>query len=209
LKNQFLILILSLLSIAVVGQKSDVSNTLLVEQKDGTWILKVRSLRSDFEFQIHHVYGEDSFDSDEKFQELVIDHLLNHLEIKVNGAKPLKLIKGIVKLGEETDVTFGIENMPETIENISVENSSFKDIDQYQSALFIIKKGYKNKLFMLDNRNDHRVLLDSTGYSFERNFEEEQYSFIKDYKFIGALLLSLVFLVYAITRVNRKRKLKT
>ncbi|MCF8244262.1 MAG: hypothetical protein K9J37_05610 [Saprospiraceae bacterium] len=47
-----------------------------------------------------------------------------------------------MQLGHETSVVFELAGVPENFSEISVKNSSFKDISRNQSALIVLKKGF-------------------------------------------------------------------
>jgi len=49
--------------------------------------------------------------------------------------------------------------VPGNFESIRFSNSSFKDIPKNQSGLMILKKGFKQKQFILSNENEHTVEL--------------------------------------------------
>ena len=85
--------------------------------------------------------------------------LKENIFISLNGKEPVILKNGYVKLGHETSAVFEISDMPKEWENITVKNSSFKDVNRNQSALIILKKGFFKDQFSLNEKNGHQLKL--------------------------------------------------
>lgn len=163
-------LILSTLffSFTMSEHQPELSSTMLVERADGTWVLQVRAALTAFEFEVHTHYGKDSYETPEAFNNLVIKHLINNISIAFNGEQAVKLQKGYVKLGHETNVIFEMPGVPKEIIKVIATNTGFKDIQDNKSALIILKKGFEKKQFMLDNNNNHTAQLKALENQFEQ-----------------------------------------
>lgn len=138
----------------------DVSSTMLVQQKDGSWILQIKAALTAFEFEIKVRYGENAFDTPEKFRELVLEHVLENLSIDFNLDECAHFQDGFVKLGHETSVVFKVIDLPETFNTITVKNGSFQHIFRNQSALIVLKKGMAKEQFILNKKNKHTATLE-------------------------------------------------
>lgn len=145
----------------------DLSSTMLVEREDGTWVLQIRAALNAFEYEIHFHYGKDSYTTPEEFNALVIRHLMDNISITCNGAETVYLQKGNVKLGHETNAFFELQGIPKKLKKIGISNTSFKDIQDNQSALIILKKGFKKHQFKLNERNKHTAQLKAIKNQFE------------------------------------------
>ncbi len=152
-------LCLCLFFFSASAHQADLSSTLLVEQENNSWILQVRSPLTAFEFEIEKKYGPSAYTSAEEFQELVVQLLQEHVSILFNEHEMGVLEGGLVKLGHETNVIFKVSGVPKEFDNLKVKNSTFKDIRRNQSALVIMKKGFTQKQFVLNNENQHTAQL--------------------------------------------------
>lgn len=167
--NLFLSIVLSALffSFTPAEHQPELSSTLLVEREDGTWFLQIRAALTAFEYEVHTHYGKDSYTTPEEFNALVIRHLMNNISITINEKEVISFQKGYVKLGHEANVIFEMQGIPQDIKKVLVSNSSFKDIENNQSALIILKKGFKKQRFALNNQNAHTAQLKATQNQFE------------------------------------------
>lgn len=98
---------------------------------------------------------------------MAVEHLKNNLSIRIDGKEVFLLENAHVQLGHETSVVFELTGVPENFSKIAVKNSSFKDISRNQSALVILKKGFAQKQFILNDANGHLVDLEAEGTSFK------------------------------------------
>jgi len=140
---------------------------MLVQQKDGTWILQVRSALIAFEQEINYRCGLDAYDTPEIFKNLVIEHLQESLSITFNEKIDATFTKGLVKLGHETNVLFTILNVPKKIKSVMIKNSSFKNIYRSQSTLMIFKQGFEKQQFTLSDKNSYTASLTVNKSKFE------------------------------------------
>ena len=122
------------------AHQPDVSSTMLIDQGENKWVLQVRAAMTAFEYEVEQHFGKDAFATPEEFRDLVIKHVQENMFIKFNNMDEVVLKNGNVKLGHETSVVFEIEGTPETVNNLTVKNSSFSKIYHNQSGL---RKGLK------------------------------------------------------------------
>jgi hypothetical protein len=162
-----LYLSLVLYSFASLEHQPELSTTMLIERDNGTWVLQIRSSLTAFEYEIQQSFGKDSFKTAEEFNALLLKHLMKNIAIEVNGVKGVSLQKGAVKLGHESVVKFEVSGIPKDINKLVFTNSSFKDIHENQSAFLVLKKGFSNKRFVLNNGNSHTVRLKVVSDHFD------------------------------------------
>ena len=163
----FLILSSLFFSFTDLVHQPELSSTMLVEREDGTWVLQIRAALTAFEYEVHTHYGKDSYTTAEEFNALVIRHLMENISITCNGKEAVSLQKGYVKLGHEANVIFEMQGIPQKIKHVLVSNTSFKDIHDNQSALIILKKGFKKQQFKLNNKNKYTAQLKASKNQFE------------------------------------------
>lgn len=164
---RYIILSTLFFSFTSAVHQPDLSSTLLVERNDGTWVLQIRAALNAFEYEVHSHYGKNSYATPEEFNTLVIRHLMDNISITCNGAETVYLQKGTVKLGHETNAFFEIHGIPKKLKKIGISNTSFKDIQDNQSALIILKKGFKKHQFKLNENNKHTAQLKAIKNQFE------------------------------------------
>ena len=157
-------LLLILVTWNVQAHQPDLSSTMLVEQGNNTWVLQIRSALSAFDQTIQANYPK--YESAEEFQALVLQHIQDNLQITFNDQVDATLQNGAIKLGHETSVVFEVIGVPENIESVYVKNSSFKSINRNQSALILLKKGFKKKQFTLSKKNDYALHLKVANAEF-------------------------------------------
>lgn len=196
--NRILIMLCVLfISLGVKAHQPDLSSTILVEQGENKWILQVRAALTAYEYEIEQHFGENSYATPEEFQELVLQHVQEHISILFNDTHAVALENGMVKLGHETSVVFEVVGTPETIHSLDVKNSSFSDISRNQGTLIVLKEGFSKDQFILNDANKHTAVLKVSGSKFELVSsvqEKTQYSFLI---FGGALLvLSIIYFAY-------------
>ena len=149
------------------AHQPDLSSTVMMEQKDGSWLLQIKAALTAFEYEVEVMHGADSYKTPEAFRSLVIEHIQNNITLICNGNQPLSLKEGYVQLGHETNVLFKIEGMPDSLKSIEVTNTSFKDIHHNQSALLVLKEGFQQQQFVLNNKNEHQAYLQVRNQRFE------------------------------------------
>jgi len=142
------------------------SNSILIEQGDGSWVLQIRSALTAFEYEVHTNYGKDSYKTPEEFNTLVIKHLIKNLSIKINSKHAVRLENGYVKLGHETTAVFEVAGIPKKVTNVFFTNSSFNDVYNNQNTLIILKKGFEKHHFLLNDKNKYTIDLKVSGNQF-------------------------------------------
>lgn len=187
------------ISTDVWAHQPDVSSTLLAENENGEWILKVTCSASALEYEIKKTFGADSYKSKEEFDKLVLKHFRNNLDLVANTKDKLTLNSDRVKIGHESQVLFKISGMPKDLQSITIKNSSFKDIYHHQSALMVFKNGFEKKQFLLNNENNNTLKLkaDSNNWVLASNMD---FKLPNSLKIIGlaGILLVLGFLFYSV-----------
>lgn len=166
----FKCLIIQCLLLASFGASAhslDVSSTMLVEESKDQWVLQIRTALTAFEYVVENQFGTSSYKTAEEFQDLVIQHVRNHVSIKTNNGIRATLENGVAKLGHETSVTFEVSGIADALELLEITNTSFKDIARNQSALIVLKKGFAKDQFTLDDANGHSAKLNVTDAKFE------------------------------------------
>lgn len=161
-KKLFVILITSC-STGLQAHQADISATLFAEREEGQWILQVNASLTAFQQEIKLHYPE--YTSRQEFKEMVIDHLRKNINVFINE-KAIVLDNVQIRLGHQTYVVFEITDMPRTIEDVVIQNTSFSDIQDNQTLLTIFKQGFNRKHCTLDHDNDHTVWLEVDNNSF-------------------------------------------
>jgi len=165
-KTALLFLLIICSSSILTPHSPDVSSTMLVQQKDGTWVLQIRAALTAFEYEVHNLCGKDSYATAEIFNELVIEHMLASLSISFNKQEPVTLANGAVKLGHETNVLFKVKGVPANFISVTIKNSSFENIYNSQSALIIFKDGFEKQQFILNGKNNYTANLTANKSNF-------------------------------------------
>jgi len=157
----FAILMLSVLFFSFNKKDHDpiYSNTILIEQENGSWVLQINSALTAFEHEIHTNYGKDSYKTPEEFNTLVLQHLLKNISININNKNTVSFKNGYVKLGHEASAIFEVVGIPKKITKVLFTNSSFKDVYNNENTLMILKKDFKKQNFILNNSNQHSIEL--------------------------------------------------
>ncbi|MDO7173537.1 DUF6702 family protein [Mariniflexile sp. AS56] len=200
-------LVISLL-ITMVAQahQPDVSTTMLVEKENNTWVLQISASLTAFQQEIRTHFAETPYKTPEEFQQMVITHIKNNLEISFNGGNKITLGKGFVKLGHETKVVFEVVGVPLDMQSVVVKNSAFKDIFKNQSALVLLKNGFNKEHFVLNDANNHTLNLEVQTNKFVEKTDSQAASFPSEYGyFLIAILLASLGVAFVIKKNNAKR----
>jgi hypothetical protein len=199
-----LFFVLMACSSIVQAHQPDISSTMLVEQ-DGKWILQIRTSLTAFQQEVQTHFAETPYKTPEEFQAFVISHLKNNIRILFNGNDNVALENGYVKLGHETNVVFEVVGVPADIKSVLVKNSSFKDIHRNQSALVIFKKGFTQEQFILDNSNEHTVLLNARNSKFTLASSSKMASAMpfSNYAMLGLIILTLGLGTFFFVKLRR------
>jgi hypothetical protein len=194
------------MSFTAIAHQPDISSTMLIEQSPNTWVLQIRTALTAFEYEVKMKYGENAYKTPEEFKDLVLELIKNNMSIVFNKQK-IELANGSVKLGHETSVVFEVIGTSEAIETISVSNRVFTDIHKNQSALLLIKKGVPKEHFVLNEKNEHTILLRYNGSRFI-DLNNKFWSSKLSYSSIGLFLgISLLFLGILFWRKSKNQKI--
>ncbi|WP_423999989.1 hypothetical protein [Maribacter sp. IgM3_T14_3] len=166
MKKYILIYITGLFSLLGYAHNPDASTIMLVEKENNIWVLQISSSLTAFQQEVRTHFAETPYKTPEEFQQMVLEHIKNNLDISFNDGSKITLGQGMVKLGHETKVVFEVFGIPSDLQSIRVRNTAFKDIGRSQSALFIFKDGFSKDQFILNNDNDHTLNLKVNGNKF-------------------------------------------
>lgn len=206
MKKWFLGLTLFLITWSVQAHQTEISSTMLVEQDNKTWVVQIRSALAAFDQTIQANYPK--YESAEEFQALVLQHIKDNLQITFNEQDEITLENGVVKLGHETSVVFEVVGVPENIESVYVKNSSFQSINRNQSALILLKKGFKKKQFTISKQNNYALQLKAANNQFTPVETTIMFSKMnRNFSLLGLglSLLGMLISVFAVVFVWRRR----
>ncbi|WP_299799632.1 hypothetical protein [uncultured Maribacter sp.] len=198
MKKYILIYITGLFSLLSYAHNPDASTTMLVEKENNTWVLQISSSLTAFQQEVRTHFAETPYKTPEEFQQMVLEHIKNNLEISLNDGSKITLGQGIVKLGHETKVVFEVFGIPSDLQSIRVRNAAFKDIGRSQSALFIFKDGFSKEQFILNNDNDHTLNLKVNGNKF---VEASQQNAGMDSSYVILIVMSLLGFSFLIQKI--------
>ena len=166
MKKYISVCIVVLCSMLGYAHNPDVSTTMLVEKENNIWVLQISSSLTAFQQEVRTHFSKTPYKTPEEFQQMVLEHIKNNLEISYNNGSKINFGQGIVKLGHETKVVFEVFGIPSNLQSLQVTNTTFKDIGKSQSALFIFKDGFSKDQFILNNENEHSLELKASGNKF-------------------------------------------
>ena len=95
--SKWIVLLGIMCSFTIQAHQPDISTTMLVEQADNKWILQVRASLTAFEYEVHAHYSDSAYATPAEFEALVVNHLKEHIQVRINDQKPLFLKKSQVK----------------------------------------------------------------------------------------------------------------
>ena len=105
---------------------------------------------------------------------------------------------------------FQIKNTTKSVDTFEITNSSFEDIARNQSALVIMKEGFKQQQFVLNNNNKHQVTLKAVSPNFillqgkTPSIATTSYSF---YFMIGSGLFTIGLVFFLLKKRKRQGQL--
>ena len=108
------------MSLGMKAHQADISTTMLVEKENGTWVLQISSSLTAFQHEIRTHFAETPYETPEEFQQMVIEHIKNNLQLSFNDSQNITLGKGDVRLGHETKVVFQVFGIPSDIKSVLV-----------------------------------------------------------------------------------------
>ena len=194
--KKYLLLLIVLFSSLSFAHNPNTSTTMLVEKENNTWVLQISASLTAFQQEIKTHFAETPYKTPEEFQQMVIEHIKNNLNIVFNDSQTITLSKGIVKLGHETKVVFEISGVPLDIKSVFITNSTFKDIYKNQSGLLVLKAGFKKEHFILNNKNSHTLKLIAGDDKFVvEEKKENSFSTTIVYVSLAIIALGAVYLI--------------
>lgn len=188
--RKFILLIVFVCSSVISFAHSlDASTIVLAEQNNNLWILQINASLTAFQQEVRTHFADTPYKTPEEFQEMVLEHIKNNLNITFNGDEQIQLSHGVVILGHETKVVFEVLNIPSNIKSTVITNKVFSDISRNQSTFMIFKNGFTKEHFNLNNDNDHTLALVVNENKF---VEETQQNASLSFSFILIALFGLL-----------------
>ena len=200
-------LCLLLLSLGAKAHQPKLSSTHLVEQGENKWLLQVQASLTAFEYEIEQHYGESSYASPKEFQKLLLEHVRQHLSIRINGEEMALSKEGIVRVGHDTKLAFLLTVLPEDFHSLQVKNTSFENIERNQSVLIVLKKGFLKRPFILNDTNGHTAELKVEANSFVLDNKDEEKS--QNYFSIFLIGLSVLLVILFVSRQRLSLNMRT
>lgn len=166
IKSLLIVLCVLCFSFKALAHQSDTSTTMLVQQKDHTWVLQISASLTAFQQEVKTHFSDTPYKTPEEFKQMVLAHIKNNIHISFNGNKEIALENGIAQLGHESKVVFKVSGIPEYIHTATIKNTSFNNIYKSKSALILLKEGFNKKHFVLNDANNHSLSLQVNGNNF-------------------------------------------
>lgn len=138
------------------AHQPDLSSVTLIEQESGQWTMQINASMTAFQYEVWNEFGKDAYATPEEFNQLLLSHLREKIELKVNDDAVI-LGDGFVKLGHATAVVFNLSEIPKVMEEVSITNFGFKTIHHSQSVFSIVKEGLDKSQFVLSEENDYQL----------------------------------------------------
>ena len=193
MKKFLVVVFVGLFSMLSFAHNTSTSTTMLVQKENNSWILQISASLTAFQQEIRTHFADNPYKTPEEFQQMVLEHIKNNLDINFNNGDPIVLGEGIVKLGHETKVVFEVFNIPTDVQSVWIKNTAFNDIYKSKSALFLFKEGFDKNQFVLNNANDFTLALQANDNTFVEVDRQNKAGFsIKWYVFAFILTLGVV-----------------
>ncbi len=139
------------------AHQPDISSFSIIEQAEGEWIINLNASITAFQYEIEFREGKNSYSSIEEFQQLLLKHIEENLDIRINGTVEPSLSDGKVLVGHATTVVFKLNGAPTNMEEVFLKNSSFQNINS-SSFIFIIQKmELDEKRFIVSRTEDYQI----------------------------------------------------
>ncbi len=162
MKKYITSLLLGFISFLGFAHQPEVSSTVLAHKENNVWVVQISASLTAFQQEINIHYADTPYQTPDEFREMVIDHIQNKMNLRVNGVQ-LNFINGAVHLGHETKVIFEIDGFPGDMNSIEVTNTAFEDIYNSRSFLVVIKDGVDGNKFVLGKDNGYSSELIAYG----------------------------------------------
>ena len=195
MKKLILCLFLIFVSISGFAHQTNTSSTVLIEKDDLSWILQISASLTAFQQEIQLHYAETPYQTPEEFRAQVLQHIKKNFELVLNKNISIELTGGTVQLGHETKVVFEVHGLPNTIEQVDLTNTIFKDIYRNQNSLFLFKQNFIKKKFTLNAEKDHKLTLVTSDNEFIEQITEEASVFPSGYIAGFIVLAGLIYFI--------------
>jgi hypothetical protein len=159
----------------------------LESQNDGG-VLKIYLTQAAVNKTLKDIHGVDFINTlgEKDFKELIVSYIKDNIGIVINGSA-IELEKGGIRYGNhETDLTFITSALPETINNIDLKITSFKDNEYHQTIFYLRKNDGTSEKIVLNSKNDFEAKI-----NFEKT-EDSFYLIIVSIIIIGLVVLALI-----------------
>ncbi|MDF9799310.1 hypothetical protein OKW21_004573 [Catalinimonas alkaloidigena] len=150
--------VLVLIAMSASAHQPDISSLTLLEHESGKWTLQLNASMTAFQYEVRNAYGDDSYASPEEFNQLLVNHLKEHIALQLNKEN-VTLENGLVRLGHATTVAFELSGVPEAVEEVFVENRGFENIHHSQIIFSIVKEELDKFQFILNEENNFQISL--------------------------------------------------
>ncbi|MEQ8416645.1 MAG: hypothetical protein RIB71_19340 [Imperialibacter sp.] len=147
---------------SAIAHQPDISSFTLIEKETGQWMLQLNTSMTAFQYEVRKAYCKDSYASAEEFNQLLLTHLKEQIDIRIND-KEVTLENGMVMLGHATTVAFELYGVPDTVEEVFVANKGFQSIHRSQVIFSVVKEGLARSRFVLNTANDYQLNVSLKG----------------------------------------------
>jgi hypothetical protein len=152
-------------------------SSLRIFLQDGVWKLNLSSALTSFQFELQEKYPDLVMEemSEDQILSLMINHIKQTVTLEVNGEEIL-LQNGMVHPGHQTDLLFDLNEMPKSMEEITLKVRSFESIPQH-SSLLILPNQISGQNFVINEEKGNSILIikDDSGNYIESEMPKKNY----------------------------------
>lgn len=201
--NKYLIFILLMsMSIDSYSHQPDMSTMIISEADDGKCILQINSALTAFEGEIEYIYGKNAYKTPEEFKDLVISHFKKNFILIINEHERLTFSNPLVLLGHDTRLVVELLGLPKNIKSIQLKSTLFKDIPRNQTLVIMLKTGFPDKQYILNNENKQEIYVVQNDGKWN-SLNHKKNVLTKENLLI--ILPLIVLLLYLFVRFKKKR----
>lgn len=172
MKKYLLMVALVLLSATGFAHQTEISSTVLAEKENNVWVLQISASLTAFQQEIKTHFSETPYKTPEEFKQIVLKHIKNNLQLRVNGNESISFNNGNVQLGHETKVVFEVSGIPSNLSTFEVTNTIFEDIHRSKNILVVLKEGFGKNNFILNDMNHYTLALQVHDKEFVEKIEQ-------------------------------------
>lgn len=191
-----------LMSIVSYAHQPDLSTLVFSQSSDGKYILQLNSALTAFEGEIDYLYTKTAYKTPEEFKKLVINHFEKNIVFVINDHDTLTFSNPLVILGHETELIVEVSGIPKTISSIYLKSTIFRDMPRNQSVVIMLKTGFPDQKYILNNENNQEIHLIKKGDKWNDLKQKQSILTTKNLLFIFPIII-LVF--YLFIRFNNKK----